>query len=89
MQWYAGTPGEFYDCDEATVVYFHPPSGNTHLITAFAAYLLRELARRPMTLEQLLQYAASATAADDYRSVSCALPGLLQDLVQLDILEQV
>ena len=89
MQWYASTPGAFYDCDEATVVYFHPPSGNTHLVSDFAAYLIRQLALEPMTVEQIAGQLAPIVAPHDHQGVANALPDLLDDLARLDIIEQV
>ena len=59
MRWHVDPLGEFYNCNEATVVYFDSASGDTHLLSESAAWLLSILAEQPMDVDELI---ARATA---------------------------
>jgi len=43
-----------YDRHEGMVVFFHPATGNTHLLTDSAAALLRLLASKPLSEAELI-----------------------------------
>jgi hypothetical protein len=43
-----------YDRHEGAVVYYHPASGNTHLLTDAAAAILRLLAEKPLSEDELI-----------------------------------
>lgn len=85
MRWYVDSPGEFYTCGESTVIYFHPPSGNTHLLSEFAGHLLQLLISQPMGLDQLAKGSTSSTSADELAELTSAIPTILADLIELDV----
>ena len=88
MLWHADSLGEFYDCNEDTTVYFHPASGNTHLLSNFAAYLLQQLAQQqPLGLDQLITKISPDIDSQDLPELSRALPEILGELVALDVIE--
>jgi len=53
MNWHLTSPGYEYDRGEDIAVYFHPASGNTHLLSNTAAAVLRALATTDLSSEQL------------------------------------
>ena len=53
MDWRLTSPGLAYNRDEGAAVYFHPASGDTHLVSSLAASLLALLASGVHTEEEL------------------------------------
>lgn len=53
MKWRACSFGKFYDRGEGAVVYFDSASGNTVLITNFAAEILRTLTRSSLSTDAI------------------------------------
>ena len=87
MKWQLRTIGKFYECGEDAIVYFDPASGDTHLISDFAAHLLQQLAHAsaPLNIEQIIALVAEDVEPEDLPEFSQAIPGLLNELVDLDI----
>ena len=87
MKWHAGAVGQFYDRGENTVVYFDPASGDTHLISDFAAYLVRSLATtcRSLDIAEIIELASGDIEPEDLVELRNAIPGILNELVDLDI----
>lgn len=54
MDWRLTSPMREYDRQEGMVVFFHPATGNTHLLTDSAAALLRVLASKPTSEAELI-----------------------------------
>jgi hypothetical protein len=88
MIWRIVSHGRFYDAGESTVVYFDLASGDTHLISDFAAYLIQQLAGQPMGIEALVNQISPDIDPDDLPEVTQVTPGVLEELVALDILER-
>ena len=62
MQWRLTSSGMAYNRDEGAVVYYHPASGDTHLISSAAFSLIQSLQAGPLS-ERALQ-----TRLSDYLS---------------------
>jgi hypothetical protein len=89
MKWKAGSIGKFYECGESTVVYFDLASGDTHLISDFAAFLIRNIAaaERSLDLGEIIALVTDDIEPQDLMELSNAIPGVLTELANLDIVE--
>jgi len=85
MTWHLTSAGRFFDTAEPTVVYFDPASGDTHLVSDFAAHLLRQLGDCPMTSADLVQQLVAA-GGEDASVLAVAVSAALQELQALDII---
>ena len=89
MKWRACSQGKTYDTGDGFIVYFDPASGNTHLISDVAAYLLAELTIGPLSTEQiqvcLAAKGVSASAADETNHISA----MIQELQSFDLIEPI
>jgi PqqD family protein of HPr-rel-A system len=88
MKWHIDSIGRFYDCGESTVVYFDPSSGDTHLISDFAAHLMRHIGEAEGSLDigEIIQLVTDDIEPDDLRDLSNAIPRILNELTDLDII---
>lgn len=80
--------GRFYDAQESTVVYFDPHSGDTHLITDFAAFLIQQFRQQSLSLEELVEQISSHIDASDSTGYTDDVLTVLNELVSLDILKR-
>ena len=80
--------GRFYDAHEDTVVYFDTHSGDTHLLSDFAAYVIQQLEDQPLTTEELVNRISPTIESSDASLLKNAVSGVLNELVALDILKQ-
>ena len=87
MLWHVDPLGEFYTCNESTVVYFDRASGDTHLLGEFAAYLLQTLARRPVDTQRLVEILSTEVDPVDRADLERTVPSMLDELLKLDIVE--
>jgi hypothetical protein len=87
MKWQVGTIGQFYDCGESTVIYFEPAGGDTHLISDFAAHLIRLIASVPGPLgaDDIIALVSKDIERDDLPALNEAIPSILSELSDLDI----
>lgn len=90
MSWKVESMGLFYACDESMVVYFDLASGDTHLVSDFAAYLIQRIAReaRPVDCEELVSLIAADIEPADLPELTQAIPDILDELASLDIVER-
>ena len=88
MKWHLGQMGQIYECGERTVVYFDPDSGDTHLLSDFAGFLIRELAGKTLTLQQIIDLVSQEVEPEGLPDIADHLPTVLNDLVALDVIEQ-
>ncbi|MCX2975897.1 HPr-rel-A system PqqD family peptide chaperone [Candidatus Marimicrobium litorale] len=88
MKWRTESEGRFYDPGETTVIYYDTRSGDTHLLTAFAAHVLREIQAESLSLASLISRIASVVEAGQDTDLQEALEGVLSELVAMDILKQ-
>ena len=88
MSWNIDSVGLFYACDEGMVVYFDPASGDTHLVSDFAAYLIQRIAEesRPVDSEELISLIADDIEPTDLPELIQAIPEILAELNSLDII---
>lgn len=88
MKWRYDSVGRFYDSNESTVVYFDSDSGDTHLLSNFAAYVMQHIGDQPMTTEELVNQIVSNFESEELSDLKDAIPGVLEELVALDILKR-
>lgn len=90
MKWQIGSLGLFYACGESMTVYFNPTSGDTHLVSDFAAYLIEQIAQQdhPVDQEEIIQLISADIQPADLAELSGAVPGILGELASLDIVVQ-
>jgi PqqD family protein of HPr-rel-A system len=88
MKWRLDSMGRFYDPAEGTVVYFDSHSGDTHLLSDFAAYIMQQLDDQPLTTEELVDKISPMIELSNLPDLATAVSGVLEELVALDILKQ-
>ena len=88
MKWRNESRGRFYDANESTVVYFDSHSGDTHLLSDFAAYVLQQFDHQPLTTDELVDQISAAVVPGNIPDLRETLTGVLTELVALDILKQ-
>ena len=86
-EWQVHAAGSFYDCGEPNVVYYDPASGDTHLLSAFSAHILRRVIAGPVSTATLLSELSADVEAEDREELADALPRLLRQLVGLGVIE--
>lgn len=89
MKWHIDSVGRFYDPGEAMVVYFDSASGDTHLVSEFSAYLIRQFTNQPLDITALVNKISPDIDPGDFSELTQATPGVLEELVTLDILKRV
>ena len=88
MKWRAESKGRFYDANESTVVYFDTNSGDTHLLSDFAAYVLQQFDDRLLTIDELEDQIVPTIEPEQLPELRRAITGVLNELVTLDILKR-
>ena len=89
MKWCLAAVGHVYDCNEAAIVYYDTASGDTHLLSAFAAHLIQIISSEPLTIEGVIDKVAFDTEGDDRATLGEAVASTLQQLADLDIVENI
>ena len=89
MKWRVYSVGRLYDANENTEVYFDSHSGDTHLLSDFAGFIMQQLNDQPLTTEELVSKISPEIEAADITELSEGVIGVLEELVTLDILTQV
>ena len=89
MKWRIDSVGRLYDAGESTVVYFDPASGDTHLLSDFAAHIIQQFANEPMDIEALVSRISSDIEPRDLSELTQAIPTVVEELAALDILKRV
>jgi PqqD family protein of HPr-rel-A system len=88
MKWRKDSRGRVYDANEGTVVYFDSHSGDTHLLSDFAAYIMQQFDDQPLTTGDLVNKISPTIDSGDIPDLTEAVSGVLEELVALDILKQ-
>ncbi len=88
MKWRSDSVGRFYDSNESTVVYFDSHSGDTHLLSEFAAYIMQQFAGEPLTTEELMNKISPEVESGDVSDLRESVVGILEELFALDLLKQ-
>ncbi len=88
MKWRIDSMGRFYDAHEDTVVYFDSHSGDTHLLSDFAAHVMQQLGADPLTTEELVHRISPTIESDNIPELTQAVSGVLEELLALDILKR-
>jgi len=84
MLWHIQSSGHFYDPGEETVIYYDPASGDTHLLTDLAAFVVENIQAAPISEGDLLERLRPHLEGEA-SDVQALLTGVLQDLQILDI----
>lgn len=87
MTWRTYSKGQLYDANDGTVVYYDAYSGDTHLLSDFAGYVMQLLDSEPRSTEELVNRASQDIAPEDIPDLESAITGVLQELVLLDIIK--
>ena len=88
MKWRNESRGLFYDAKESTVVYFDSHSGDTHLLSDFAAHILQQFGHQPLTTDELMDQISSTMVPGNIPDLRETLTGVLKELAALDIVKQ-
>ncbi|MEZ5501990.1 MAG: HPr-rel-A system PqqD family peptide chaperone [Halioglobus sp.] len=88
MKWRIRSIGRYYDANESTIVYFDSCSGDTHLLSDFAAHVLQQFSDRPLTTEELVNHISQSMESGELAVLERSVSGVLEQLVALDILQR-
>ena len=88
MRWRNNSVGRYYESNESTVVYFDSRSGDTHLLSDFAAHVMRQFGDQLLTIEDLVDQMSPSLESADISDLKDAIPDILEELVALDILQR-
>jgi PqqD family protein of HPr-rel-A system len=88
IKWRVDSMGRFYDPAEDTVVYFDSRSGDTHLLSDFAAFVMQQLGDQPLTTEELVFKISPAIGSSSVPELTMAVSSVLEELLALDILKR-
>lgn len=66
------------------MVYFDSASGDTHLLSESAAWLLSILAEQPMDVDELIARATADVDPLDHATLKESVPEILDELFKLD-----
>lgn len=87
MTWRIHPKGLLYDARESTVVYFDAYSGDTHLLSDFAGFVMQQLGDQPLTTEELVKQITPSIDPEEIPDLEEMVTGVLEELVSLDILK--
>ncbi len=79
--------GSVYEHDEGVSVYYHPSSGNTHLISDFAVRTLQLIDKQSRTMEALNTAIREDVEGIDDEGCTQMLNDVLLELESLDLIE--
>lgn len=88
MKWRIHSTGRFYDANESTVVYFDSHSGDTHLLSDFAAFIMQQFGSNSLTSEELIAQISPTIDSPSGTELILLVEGILAELASLDILKQ-
>lgn len=88
MTWRTYSKGRLYDTNESTVVYFDSYSGDTHLLSDFAGFVMQQLSNQPLTTEEVVNQISLSIDSEEIPDLEDAVTGVLEELALLDILKR-
>jgi hypothetical protein len=88
MTWRIYSKGQLYDANESTVVYFDSYSGDTHLLSDFAGFVMQQLSNQPLTTEEVVNQISLSVDSEGIPDLEEAVTGVLEELALLDILKR-
>ena len=89
MQWRLTSSGMAYDRDEGAVVYYHPASGDTHLLSSAAFSLIQSLAAGPLSEAALQARLADHIGHLEPRDGEQMVDDILHELHLIHVVESV
>lgn len=87
MKWRLESKGLFYDANEGSVVYYDPDSGDTHLLSEFAACVLRQFDSNAVDTQELLRALQPELPDHTEADLQDATTAVLDELVAMQILK--
>lgn len=87
MKWRLESSGLFYDANEGSVVYYDPDSGDTHLLSEFAACVLRAFNNKAVDTQELLRALQTELTDHTEAELQDATTAILEELVAMHILK--
>lgn len=88
MLWQIESMGRFYDANEGSVVYFDPNTGDTHLLSDFAAFVIQQFTDQPLDSAELTKRLAPHVDLDEASELPQQIDGILAELHDLHIVQQ-
>lgn len=88
MKWRIQSRGRFFDAGESAVVYFDSRSGDTHLLSDFAAYILQQFSDQTLTTNELADRVSPSVDPEELPDLAGSVASILDELAALDILEK-
>ncbi|MBK6508939.1 MAG: hypothetical protein IPG06_05370 [Haliea sp.] len=88
MTWRLHSKGRIYDAQESTVVYFDAYSGDTHLLSDFAGFVMQQFGTQPLTTDELINQISPSIDPQEIPDLEAMVSGVLEELVFLDILKR-
>jgi PqqD family protein of HPr-rel-A system len=88
MQWRITAPGQVYDAGEDSIVYFDPRSGDTHLLGAFAAFIIDQLQTEALDLAALTERSVPLAESESPEKLRESISIVIDELEALEILER-
>lgn len=88
MKWQITTMGRIYDPGEGSAVYYDHRTGDTHLLTDFAAFLISQLGSQAHSEQDVVETIREHFEADEQTSVPELVHQVLKDLHALDIVQR-
>ena len=88
MKWQITPNGRTYDPGEDTVVYFDADSGDTHLISEFAAIIITKFAGRSAEAREIIALLANQVDPELAPELPEAVPRIMDELAALSIVTE-
>lgn len=70
------------------MVYFDLRSGDTHLLSDFAAHVLQQCGDHPLIIEELVNHISPTIELGNPSDLTQVVAGVLEELAALDILQR-
>ena len=88
MKWQIAPNGRTYDPGEDTVVYFDADSGDTHLISEFAALIIQQFAGRDVESGEIIELLSKQVDPELATEIPEAVPRIMDELAALSIVTE-
>lgn len=88
LKWRIASAGRVYDPGESTVVYFDTESGDTHLLSDFAAFIIEQFGTQCLSADELLNRVSPEVEPGQFPDLAAAVQDVVRELAALDILKR-
>lgn len=69
-------------------MYFDSYSGDTHLLSDFAGFVMQQLSDQPLTTKEVVDQISPSIDSEEIPDLEDAVTGVLEELALLDILKR-